>query len=64
MPGAARTLLARTSASGKWRFLSAGGSDYPLEILKIAGIDLKQAISECMAEFGAAVSELEELLLG
>ena len=46
------------------RFLSAGGSDYPLEILKIAGIDLKQAISECMAEFGAAVSELEELLLG
>ena len=44
-------------------FLSAGGSDHPLELLKIAGIDFTTVVDECMAEFARAVDEFEELVL-
>ena len=46
------------------RFLSTGGSDYPLEELKIAGIDLTKpdTVTTALKEFDTALSQLEELL--
>ena len=46
------------------RFLSTGGSDYPLEELKIAGIDLTKpdTVNTALKEFDLALSQLEELL--
>lgn len=40
-----------------------GGSDYPLPLLRAAGVDLLQpdAIEACMTVFGETVSELEEI---
>ncbi len=43
------------------QFLSAGGSDYPMEILKKAGIDVGQAVQLCMQEFREALAEFEKL---
>jgi len=44
-------------------FLSAGGSDYPLEILKRAGVDLTtpEAVETGLAEFARVVEEMERL---
>ena len=46
------------------RFLSTGGSDYPLEELKIAGIDLTKpdTVNTALKEFDKALTELEGLL--
>ena len=46
------------------RFLSTGGSDYPLEELKIAGIDLTRpdAVATALGQFDEALAELETLL--
>lgn len=46
------------------RFLSTGGSDYPLEELKIAGIDLTKpdTVNTALKEFDKALAELETLL--
>ena len=46
------------------RFLSTGGSDYPLEELKIAGIDLTKpdTVNTALKEFDLALAQLEELL--
>ena len=46
------------------RFLSTGGSDYPLEELKIAGVDLTKpdAVAGALKEFDNALTELENLL--
>ena len=46
------------------RFLSTGGSDYPLEELKIAGIDLTKpdTVNTALKEFDDALTQLEELL--
>lgn len=45
-------------------FLRAGGSDYPLEILKRAGVDLStpEPVSSALAEFEWLVGELEGLV--
>jgi len=45
-------------------FLSGGGSDYPLELLKKVGVDLTSTkpVDDALAEFGATVARLEELL--
>ena len=45
-------------------FLSAGGSDYPLETLKKAGVDLStpQPVMAALAEFEEKTKELESLL--
>ncbi len=45
------------------RFLSSGGSDSPVELLKLAGVDLtkKDAFDACMASFKAALQEFEAL---
>jgi oligoendopeptidase F len=46
------------------RFLSSGGSDYPLELLKKAGVDLStpQPVQDALNEFEEVLSELEQLL--
>ncbi len=46
------------------KFLSSGGSDYPLELLKIAGVDLAggEPVRVCMQEFGKALDEFEKAL--
>lgn len=42
-------------------FLQAGGSDYPMEILKKAGIDVSEAVRLCMQEFADALRQFEAL---
>lgn len=42
-------------------FLSAGGSDYPMEILKQAGIDVGESVEICMQEFARVLQEFEVL---
>jgi oligoendopeptidase F len=46
------------------RFLSSGGSDHPLELLKIAGVDLESGrpTAVCMREFEKALDEFEKTL--
>ena len=39
----------------------AGGSDYPMEILKKAGIDVSEAVRLCMQEFADALRQFEAL---
>lgn len=51
-------------ASDYLRFLSTGGSDYPLNELRIAGVDLEkpETVQSAMKVFDETVSELEALL--
>ena len=46
------------------RFLSTGGSDYPINELKIAGVDLTQPepVANAMRVFAETVDELEKLM--
>ncbi|MBQ6991131.1 MAG: oligoendopeptidase F [Clostridia bacterium] len=61
----AESILSTGDASNYLRFLSTGGSDYPLEELKIAGVDLTkpETVSNALKVFDSAIGELEELLL-
>ncbi|QNU66901.1 oligoendopeptidase F [Ruminiclostridium herbifermentans] len=45
-------------------FLKSGGSNYPIELLKIAGVDLSspQPIQDALAVFEKTLDELEEIL--
>ena len=45
-------------------FLSGGGSDYPLELLKKVGVDLTSTkpVDDALEEFGATVERLEALI--
>jgi len=60
----AKRILEENGAEDYLKFLSTGGSDYPLEELKIAGIDLTKpdAVAAAMEEFDKALCELEKLL--
>ena len=60
----AKKILEENGAKDYLRFLCTGGSDYPLEELKIAGIDLTQpdTVAAALSEFDAALTELESLL--
>lgn len=60
----AKRILEGNGAEDYLKFLSTGGSDYPLEELKIAGIDLTKpdAVAAAMKEFDSALCELENLL--
>ena len=54
-----------TSAVARYMtFLSRGGSDYPLEILKDAGVDLNsvEPVSRALAVFKSTLDEMEGLL--
>ena len=46
-----------------FRFLSSGGSDSPVELLKLAGVDLTKmdAFNSCMASFKDALEQFEAL---
>ena len=60
----AKRILEENGAQDYLRFLSTGGSDYPLEELKIAGVDLTQpdAVASALEEFDRSLFELEALL--
>lgn len=60
----AKKILEENGTADYLRFLSTGASDYPLEELKIAGVDLTKpnAVTAAMKEFDAALSELESLI--
>ena len=51
-------------AEGYLKFLTTGGSDYPLNELKLAGVDLTspQPVKDALNVFRASVTELRELL--
>ncbi|MGY0692694.1 oligoendopeptidase F [Virgibacillus sp. FSP13] len=48
------------------KFLKAGSSDYPIEVLKQAGVDMtsKQPILDALNVFEEKLNEMEKLLLG
>ena len=60
----ARHILETGDASEYLRFLSTGGSDYPLNELKIAGIDLTKpdSVKSALEVFANTVKEFEALL--
>ncbi len=47
-------------------FLQAGGSNYPLEVLKLAGVDLStpEPVHQAFKDLDGYVTELEKLLVG
>lgn len=60
-------MVLNTGVEGRERyieFLSAGGSDYPLDILKKAGVDMTrpEPYEAAFKRFGAIVSEMEKLV--
>jgi oligoendopeptidase F len=67
---AATSLVARIAAEGApaveryMRFLASGGSDYPIELLRAAGVDLSTPapVVDAMRAFEAALAELEALV--
>lgn len=60
----AKNILENNGAADYLRFLSTGGSDYPLEELKIAGVDLTKpdTVASALEEFDRVLTELEGLL--
>lgn len=46
------------------RFLSSGGTDYPLNLLREAGVDLLKpdAVRECLKKFNETIAEMETLV--
>ena len=46
------------------KFLSGGSSDYPIELLKKAGVDMskKEPVSQALALFATLLDEMEELM--
>lgn len=46
------------------KFLSGGSSDYPIELLKKAGVDMskKEPVNDALALFGKLLDEMDELL--
>ncbi len=54
-----------TAAIGRYmKFLAGGGSDYPLELLKCAGVDLSASkpVIDALDVFGETLDQLEELI--
>ena len=60
----AKNILESGNADGYLKFLTLGGSDYPIEELKVAGIDLTkpETVSNALCLFGQTIDELAELL--
>ena len=60
----ADSILTGGNADNYLKFLSTGGSDYPLEELKIAGVDLTkpQAVESAMKVFAQTLDEFEALV--
>ena len=62
----AEGILAAGDATDYLRFLTTGGSDYPINELRIAGVDMASpsVVGNALKEFAASVDELERLLDG
>ncbi len=62
----AKRIVETGDASGYLKFLTTGGSDYPIEELKIAGVDLTkpETVEGALELFGSTVDELAELIDG
>ena len=60
----AQHILDTGDASGYLRFLTTGGSDYPMEELKIAGVDLSKpdTVRNALKVFASTLTEFEETL--
>ena len=60
----AKRILDTGDTEGYLKFLTLGGSDYPLEELKVAGIDLTkpEAVANAMKVFDDTITELEQIL--
>ncbi|MGI6238623.1 MAG: oligoendopeptidase F [Christensenellales bacterium] len=60
----ANRILETGDASGYLKFLTLGGSDYPIEELKVAGVDLTQpdAVASAMRVFDDSIEELAKLI--
>ena len=60
----ANNILQSGSAENYLRFLTTGGSDYPLNELRIAGVDLEKpdTVRNAMQVFAQSLDELEALL--
>lgn len=60
----ARNIIESGDPSGYLNFLTLGGSDYPIEELKTAGIDLTRpdTVMNAMKVFDSTIDELSELL--
>ena len=60
----ADSILSTGDASGYLRFLATGGSDYPLNELRIAGVDLTspETVKNALRVFSDTVDELDRLL--
>ena len=60
----ANHIIETGDASDYLRFLTTGGSDYPIEELKIAGVDLTQpeTVKNALKVFDESLSELEALI--
>lgn len=60
----AKHIVETGDASGYLKFLTLGGSDYPIEELKVAGIDLTKpdTVLNAMKVFDQTIDELDELL--
>ena len=60
----ASRILETGDASGYLHFLTTGGSDYPLEELKIAGIDLTSptVVADALAVFDKTIDQLADVL--
>ncbi len=60
----ASRILETGDASGYLHFLTTGGSDYPLEELKLAGIDLTSptVVADALAVFDKTIDQLAELI--
>ena len=61
----AEHILTTGDASGYLKFLTTGGSDYPLEELKIAGVDLTKpdTVRSALRVFDETIDELAKILL-
>ena len=59
----ADSILSSGDASNYLAFLCTGGSDYPLNELKIAGVDLTrpETVREALAVFDSSVTEMTAL---
>lgn len=60
----ARGILNGGGVEGYIKMLKSGGSDYPIELLKLAGVDMSttKPIKDCLSVFEDLVNQLEELI--
>jgi oligoendopeptidase F len=60
----AETILSTGRTEGYLKFLTTGGSDYPIEELKLAGVDLTdpKTVSGALEVFRQSLAEMETLL--